>query len=216
MNTLLTSYFPALDQSKIDKLVQLKQLYTFWNNQINVVSRKDIEEFNLHHVLHSLSLLHVISFSPNARVMDLGCGGGFPGVPLAIAFPETQFLLVDSIGKKIKVVNEIAQELKLTNIRTLHGRAEEVKEKFDFVVSRAVAPLESLLKWTNHKYESTSRHEIANGLICLKGGDLHQEIADAHNYLRQQKMQPDIRLHAISDWFNEPFFETKKIVYVKM
>jgi 16S rRNA (guanine527-N7)-methyltransferase len=148
--------------------------------------------------------------------MDLGCGGGFPGIPLAIAFPEVEFLLVDSIGKKIKVVNEISKEIGIQNIRTIHGRAEDVNSKFDFVISRAVAPLESLLKWTYKKYLPGSNHVLQNGLICLKGGDLHEEIALAHAYLKQQKMQPDIRLHAIFDWFNEPFFETKKLVYVKM
>lgn len=215
MNQLLSNYFPKLDESKIEKLCQLKQLYTYWNNQINVVSRKDIDEFNLHHVLHSLAILNIISFSPKSCIMDLGCGGGFPGIPLSIVFPETEFLLVDSIGKKIKVVNEIAHELQLSNVQTKHGRAEEVNARFDFVVSRAVAPLESLLRWTKNKYKTSNNNSLPNGLICLKGGDLHEELANGHNYLKQQKMQPDIRLHAISDWFNEPFFETKKIVYVK-
>jgi 16S rRNA (guanine527-N7)-methyltransferase len=213
---LLQNYFPQLEPSQVERLTQLKSIYTHWNNQINVVSRKDIDDFNIHHVLHSLSMLKYISFEPNSKIMDLGCGGGFPGIPLAIAFPEVEFLLVDSIGKKIKVVNEISKEIGIQNIRTIHGRAEDVNSKFDFVISRAVAPLESLLKWTYKKYLPSSNHVLQNGLICLKGGDLHEEIALAHAYLKQQKMQPDIRLHAIFDWFNEPFFETKKLVYVKM
>jgi 16S rRNA (guanine527-N7)-methyltransferase len=213
---LLQNYFPQLDHAKVEKLAKLKDAYTHWNNQINVVSRKDIEEFDIHHVLHSLSIVKHITFLPGTNIMDLGCGGGFPGVPLAICFPETEFLLVDSIGKKIKVVNEICQEIGISNVKTIHGRAEEVNQRFDFVVSRAVAPLESLLQWTYRKYKPKSNHELPNGLICLKGGDLHEEIANAHSYLKQQKMQPDIRLHSISSWFQEPFFETKKLVYVKL
>jgi len=213
---LITYNFTSIDSAKLEQLAQLEQLYTFWNSQINIVSRKDIEELMLRHVLHSLAITKYIAFNPDAQIMDLGCGGGFPGIPLAIMFPETEFLLVDSIGKKIKVVTEIAKALDLKNVTAWHGRAEDVKQQFDFVVSRAVAPLEKLLYWTYRKYKKTSSHTSRNGLICLKGGDLHQEISDAHNYLKASKINPKIKLIEISEWYKNDFFETKKLIYCEM
>ena len=213
---LLKVYFPDLTLEMKSKLLKLQELYLHWNNQINVISRKDIDELMIRHVLHSLALQKFIALRTGTEIMDLGCGGGFPGIPLAIVFPETQFLLVDSIEKKIKVVAEIAQALNLKNVTTKHARAEEIKHQFDFVVSRAVAPLEQLLFWTYKKYKKLNSNEKINGLICLKGGDLHQEISDAHNYLKASRITPNIQLTNISNYYTEDFFETKKIVYVGM
>jgi 16S rRNA (guanine527-N7)-methyltransferase len=197
---------PYLKTEQIDQLLATKELYEFWNQQINVISRKDMDAFYIHHVLHSLSIVTLLKFQPGSRVLDLGTGGGFPGIPLAIVFPDVNFHLVDSIGKKIKVVNEVAEGLQLQNITTQHARVEEVKGQFDFVVSRAVAPLSELLNWTKGKYSGAQKNALPNGLICLKGGDLKEEIkAVSSSYIVEQ--------YAIAETFPMEFFETKKIVY---
>ncbi len=199
-------YWPDLDESKVEQLLQLQDLYVDWNQKINVVSRKDMDSFMLHHVLHSLAITKYIRFQPGSRVLDLGTGGGFPGIPLSIFFPDVQFHLVDSIGKKIKVVEGVKESLGLLNITSQHARVEEVKGQFDFVVSRAVAPLLELLTWTKGKYSGEQRNALPNGLICLKGGDLNEEIA-------QVKSQYIVEEYKISNDFSDPFFETKKVVY---
>ncbi|MEN9948290.1 MAG: Ribosomal small subunit methyltransferase [Bacteroidota bacterium] len=197
---------PDLDESQLNQLVATKDLYEVWNQQINVISRKDMDSFYMHHVLHSLSLVTLLKFQPGSRILDLGTGGGFPGIPLAIVFPEVHFHLVDSIGKKIKVVNEVSAALGLKNVTTQHARVEEVKGQFDFVVSRAVAPLAELLSWTKGKYSGAQKNALPNGLICLKGGDLREEIkAVSSSHIVEQ--------YSISDTFQLEFFETKKIVY---
>ncbi len=199
-------YWPDLDESKVEQLLQLQDLYVDWNQKINVVSRKDMDSFMLHHVLHSLAITKYIRFQPGSRVLDLGTGGGFPGIPLSIFFPDVQFHLVDSIGKKIKVVEGVKESLGLLNVTSQHARVEEVKGQFDFVVSRAVAPLSELLTWTKGKYSGEQRNALPNGLICLKGGDLNEEIA-------QVKSQYIVEEYKISNDFSDPFFETKKVVY---
>lgn len=197
---------PDLKAEQIDQLLATKELYKTWNQQINVISRKDMDAFYIHHVLHSLSIVTLLKFQPGSRILDLGTGGGFPGIPLAIVFPDVNFHLVDSIGKKIKVVNEVAAGLRLQNITTQHARVEEVKGQFDFVVSRAVAPLSELLNWTKGKYSGAQKNALPNGLICLKGGDLKEEIkAVSSSYIVEQ--------YAIAETFPMEFFETKKIVY---
>lgn len=197
---------PDLKAEQIDQLLATKEIYETWNQQINVISRKDMDAFYIHHVLHSLSIVTLLKFQPGSRILDLGTGGGFPGIPLAIVFPDVNFHLVDSIGKKIKVVNEVAAGLRLQNITTQHARVEEVKGQFDFVVSRAVAPLSELLNWTKGKYSGAQKNALPNGLICLKGGDLKEEIkAVSSSYIVEQ--------YAIAETFPMEFFETKKIVY---
>ena len=176
--------------------------------KINVVSRKDVELLYERHILHSLSIAKMISFKPGAQIMDVGTGGGFPGIPLAILFPKTQFLLVDSIGKKIKVVQEVIDGLGIHNVEAKQTRMEQVHEEFDFVINRAVAPLNTLLHWLRGRFNRNWNHEIKNGLISLKGGDLAEEIREAK--IKKHKIYP------ISDFFEEEFFETKKIVYVPM
>ena len=173
---LLLKYFPNLTQLQISQFSQLQELYKDWNLKINVVSRKDIDELYLRHVLHSLGIAKVVQFKPNTKVLDVGTGGGFPGIPLAILFPETQFHLVDSIGKKIKVVNDVTEGLGLQNIKTTHGRVEEIKGTYDFIVSRAVAQMETFVFWTKGKINKKQQHPIKNGILYLKGGDLSDEL----------------------------------------
>jgi len=203
---LILKYFPHLTAEQQEQFARLQELYTFWNNQINVVSRKDIDLLYERHVLHSLGIAKVMPFLPGESVLDVGTGGGFPGVPLAIMFPETKFYLVDSIGKKIKVVNEVSTALSLKNLRASHLRAEEVKEKFDFVVSRAVTQLKDFYPWVKDKFAKQSNNKLANGILYLKGGDLTQEIADAGLAVQQ---------FYLKDYFDEEFFETKQVIYVK-
>ena len=179
-------------------------MYAEWNERINVISRKDIEALYLRHVLHSLGIAKVQDFLPGSRVLDIGTGGGFPGVPLAIMFPETKFVLVDSIGKKIKVVGEVARELGLENVEAVHGRAEKQKGQFDFIVSRAVTNMSDFVKWTRNKFLKESRHSLPNGILYLKGGDLREEL----------KPFQKARIYPLSDYFEEDFFETKKVVYL--
>lgn len=182
---------------------QLQKLYADWNEKINVISRKDIENLYLRHVLHSLSIAKFVQFENGAKIMDLGTGGGFPGVPLAILFPEARFHLVDSIGKKLKVIEAVKEELQLKNIFTFHSRAEEMEFKYDFVLSRAVAPLGDLLKWTKGKYSPHDQHKVRNGLICLKGGDITEEIS----------IMPKAIKISLSSYFREDFFADKYLVY---
>lgn len=204
---ILLKYFPTLTKEQQEQFAQLKELYTYWNNQINVISRKDIDLLYERHVLHSLGIAKVMGFLPGENVLDVGTGGGFPGVPLAIMFPDTQFHLVDSIGKKIKVVSEVSSAIGLKNLRASHSRAEEVKEKFDFVVSRAVTQLKDFYPWVKDKFNKQSKNKLPNGILYLKGGDLTQEIADAGLAVQQ---------FYLKDYFDEDFFETKQVIYVKI
>jgi 16S rRNA (guanine527-N7)-methyltransferase len=200
-------YFPQLTPTQMDQFAQLKGLYELWNAQINVISRKDMDDFYDRHVLHSLGIAKIMSFAPGSTVLDIGTGGGFPGIPLAILFPEVQFHLVDSIGKKIKVVKEVAAALELKNVKASHARAEEIKEQFDFIVSRAVTAMPNFLPWTKGKFKSTQRNTFSNGILYLKGGDLQEEL----NGVKQP-----FKLFALSEIFTESFFETKAVVYVQM
>jgi len=168
---IILKYFPDLSATQIEQFAKLQELYKDWNLKINVVSRKDIDELYLRHVLHSLGIAKIMQFKPGSKVMDVGTGGGFPGIPLAILFPETQFHLVDSIGKKIKVVNEVATGLALENVKTTHGRVEEVKDTYDFIVSRAVAQMETFQRWVRNKVQKQQNHDLKNGILYLKGGD---------------------------------------------
>lgn len=201
---IILKYFPDLTEVQIKQFSDLQELYKDWNLKINVVSRKDIDELYLRHVLHSLAIAKVIAFKPNTKVMDVGTGGGFPGIPLAILFPETQFHLVDSIGKKIKVVNEVAEGLGLENIKTTHGRVEEVKDTYDFIVSRAVAQMETFQRWVRNKVHKKQNHDLKNGILYLKGGDLSEELAAF----------PKATIYNLPDFFEEEFFETKKLVHL--
>ena len=203
---LLLKYFPNLTQLQISQFSQLQELYKDWNLKINVVSRKDIDELYLRHVLHSLGIAKVVQFKPNTKVLDVGTGGGFPGIPLAILFPETQFHLVDSIGKKIKVVNDVSEGLGLQNIKTTHGRVEEIKGTYDFIVSRAVAQMETFVFWTKGKINKKQEHPIKNGILYLKGGDLSDEL----------KKYTSATIYNLPDYFAEDFFETKKVVHLPM
>ena len=204
---LLTKYFPFLTAQQLQQFNRLPELYQFWNDQINVISRKDIEQLYERHVLHSLGIAKVISFLPGEKVLDVGTGGGFPGLPLAILFPETEFFLVDSIGKKIKVVQEVAKALGLTNIKAAHRRAEQVDGQFDFVVSRAVTRLKEFYPWVKGKFNKQSKNSLPNGILYLKGGDLEQEIAEAGLAVQQ---------YYLKNYFDEEFFETKQVIYVKI
>lgn len=204
---LIERYFPTLTKSQKKQFAALGGLYAEWNEKINVISRKDIEHLYTRHVLHSLGIAKVQPFQAGASVLDVGTGGGFPGIPLAILFPDTQFLLVDSIGKKITVVKNIAQALGLDNVNAQHGRAEKVKGKFDFVVSRAVTRMGPFYQWVRDKIKSESQHPLHNGILYLKGGDLEEEMQEARlNYA----------IYELSDYFDDPFFETKKVVYVPL
>ena len=204
---LITRYFPHLSDQQKEQFAALYDLYTDWNSKINVISRKDITNLYEHHVLHSLGIARFISFKDGSQVMDLGTGGGFPGIPLAILFPEVKFHLVDSIGKKIKVASEIANVIGLKNVTFRHCRAEEEKAKFDFVVSRAVMPLSDLLKIIRKNISSTQMNAIPNGLICLKGGELAKETLPVKN---------KVEIMDLKNEFAEEFFETKKVVYVPL
>jgi len=203
---LILKYFPHITPLQKQQFEQLPALYQHWNSQINVISRQDIDQLYERHVLHSLGIAKVISFLPGESVLDVGTGGGFPGIPLAILFPETHFFLVDSIGKKIKVVNEVANALGLKNLKAEHLRAEQVNEKFDFVVSRAVTRLKEFYPWVKDKFNKQSKNTLPNGILYLKGGDLEQEIAESGLTVRQFHLK---------NYFEEEFFETKQVVYVK-
>lgn len=203
----ILKYFPNLTERQIEQFRMLDELYHDWNSKINVISRKDIDNLYEHHVLHSLGIADYIRFKPDTEIMDLGTGGGFPGIPLAIMFPECKFHLVDSIGKKIKVCTAVAEALGLENVTTRHCRAEEEKRQFDFVVSRAVMPLMDLIKIIRKNIKKEQKNALPNGLICLKGGELDKETMPMKNH---------VTISSLSDVFHEEFFETKKVVYVSL
>jgi len=203
---IIGTYFPDLTENQQKQFSKLEELYTFWNAQINVISRKDIDDLYLRHVLHSLGIAKVQPFKPNSKVLDIGTGGGFPGIPLAILFPETQFYLVDSIGKKIKVVNEVVEALGLKNVKAEHTRAEKVNGEFDFIVSRAVTKMDDFVKWTRKKIAKKKNHDIKNGILYLKGGDLTEELVNFSN----------ATTYNLTDYFKEEFFETKKVVHIPL
>ena len=205
--TLIFQYFPNLTEKQKKQIEQLGPLYKEWNDKINVVSRKDVENIYINHVLHSLGIAKVMSFTPDSEVFDVGTGGGFPGIPLAILFPETSFHLVDSIGKKITVVKEVSAALGLKNVRAEQIRAEEVKGQYDFVVSRAVTRMKEFYGWVNNKTKAESKNSLDNGILYLKGGDLDEEM----NELKQP-----YSIYNLSDSFKEEFFETKRVVYVPL
>lgn len=203
---LIFDHFPDLSESQKRQFEQLSELYQDWNQKINVVSRKDIEELYLRHVLHSLGIAKIQQFKPGSSVLDVGTGGGFPGIPLAILFPETHFTLVDSIGKKIKVVEEVVNGLQLTNVTPVNKRVEEVKGQFDFIVSRAVAAMPTFVRWVKGKIKKESLHERRNGILYLKGGDLSKELKDYRT----------AQVFDLKDYFGDAFFETKKVVYLPL
>jgi 16S rRNA (guanine527-N7)-methyltransferase len=201
---LIYKHFPNLSEKQQEQFESLADLYADWNLKINVVSRKDIEELYLRHVLHSLAIAKFIKFNPGAEVLDVGTGGGFPGIPLAILFPETHFTLVDAIGKKIKVVQEVIDGLGLENVTAKHLRVEEEKNQFDFVVSRAVAAMPTFMRWIKGRIKKNSEHSIKNGVLYLKGGDLEEELKDYKT----------VQIYSLTDYYEDPFFETKKLVYL--
>lgn len=203
---LLFKYFPQLSENQRSQFVKLAELYEDWNQKINVVSRKDIDELYLRHVLHSLGIAKVISFLPGARVLDVGTGGGFPGIPLAILFPQTNFHLVDSIGKKIKVVEEVSEGLGLENVKITNTRVEAVNDQYDFIVSRAVAQMQTFVHWVKGRISKDNNHELKNGILYLKGGNLTDELSIYKN----------ARIFSLKDFFDEKYFETKCVVHLPM
>ncbi len=201
---LIVKYFPDLSEKQIEQFAQLEEVYNLWNAKINVISRKDIDQLYLKHILHSLAIAKFVDFAPGTNIVDIGTGGGFPGIPLSIMFPESEFLLVDSIGKKITVVNEVIQAIGLKNAKGVQARLEELKEMPDFYVTRAVAPFAELVKWINKGINSKKhKNQLKNGLIALKGGDLTDEL----------KNYPNSSVTPISDYFEEEYFDQKFIVY---
>jgi 16S rRNA (guanine527-N7)-methyltransferase len=202
----IKSYFPELTSKQIDQFSKLEDLYIHWNEQINVISRKDTENFYERHVLHSLGIAKVIQFKKGTKIMDVGTGGGFPGIPLAILFPDCDFLLVDSIGKKIKVVNEVAHSLELKNVKGIHERAEKVEGTFDFIISRAVTQMPEFIGWVKNKISKTSNNSLPNGILYLKGGDLKEEMRSVKQWNKEYELK---------NYFEGEFFETKKVIYVK-
>ena len=204
---LINKYISNITEEQRQRFAALDALYRDWNSKINVISRKDIDNLYEHHILHSLGIAQVIKFKPGTRVMDLGTGGGFPGIPLAIMFPDVHFHLVDSIGKKIRVCDEVRTALGLTNVTTEWTRGENLKDKYDFVVSRAVMPLTDLVKLVRKNISPKAQNAMPNGLICLKGGELEHEVLP---------MKTHTLITSLSDYFEEEFFETKKVVYVSL
>lgn len=203
----ITSYFANLNALQIKQFKSLEGLYLNWNAQINVISRKDTDHFYQRHVLHSLAISKIVTFQSGAKILDIGTGGGFPGIPLAILFPEVEFHLVDSIGKKIKVVQEIGKALGLKNIKTSHARAETIQGKYDFIVSRAVTQMPIFINWVKGKTLLRNMHELKNGILYLKGGNLDEELSTLDFPYKE---------YSISNYFKEDFFETKKVVYVQL
>lgn len=204
---IILKYFPDITQKQKEQFTQLYDLYSDWNEKINVISRKDIQNLYTHHILHSLGIAKIVTFRPKTKVLDVGTGGGFPGIPLAILFPESDFLLIDSIGKKTKVAEGVANAIGLTNVRVQHARAQDIKEKFDFVVSRAVMNLNELVPIVKKNISKEKKNALPNGLICLKGGDLSEEMSAFKKIAEADEL---------SQFFEEEFFETKKVVYVLM
>ena len=205
MTNIIQKYFPHLTELQVEQFTQLEALYNDWNAKINVISRKDIQNLYEHHVLHSLGIAKVAGFKDGTTIMDLGTGGGFPGIPLAILFPNVQFHLVDSIGKKVKVAQEVAQAIGLKNVKFSHTRAEEIKEQYDFVVTRAVMPMVDLVKVARKNIKREQHNAVPNGIIALKGGELNGEIASMRNIST---------VWELSDFFDEEYFKTKKVVHV--
>ena len=203
---LILKYFPNLTENQIKQFEQLEELYKDWNLKINVVSRKDIDELYLRHVLHSLGIAKVLEFKDGSKILDVGTGGGFPGIPLAIMFPECQFLLVDSIAKKLKVVNEVVDGLGLTNVKTTHSRVEEINGTFDFIVSRAVAIMPTFVHWVKGKISKKQNHDLKNGILYLKGGYLTEEL----------QTYKTATIYNLCDYFVEAFYETKKVVHLPL
>ncbi|MDF5690101.1 16S rRNA (guanine(527)-N(7))-methyltransferase RsmG [Aquirufa aurantiipilula] len=204
---IIKNYFPELTSKQLEQFEMLYPLYQEWNEKINVISRKDIDNLMLHHVLHSLGIAKIINFRPGTEILDVGTGGGFPGIPLAILFPQCTFTLVDSIGKKIKVVEGVAASLGLENVTALHTRAEDLDQDFEFVISRAVTRITPFFYWVKNKISPNHFHTQRNGILCLKGGDLTEELAE---FGKKHK------IFELGEIFNEEFFETKKVVYVPM
>jgi 16S rRNA (guanine527-N7)-methyltransferase len=200
---IIHKYFPDLSEKQIKQFTALQELYEHWNSQINVISRRTISELYLHHVLHSLAIAKVIAFEKGTKILDIGTGGGFPGIPLAMLFPKADLLLVDSIGKKIKVVDEVISDIGLSNVRTMHEKSEKINEKFDFVVSRAVTNMTDFKKWVKGKFNKKHSNKLKNGILYLKGGDLSEELRGISH-----------TKYDISDFFTEDFFETKKVIYI--
>jgi 16S rRNA (guanine527-N7)-methyltransferase len=202
---VLHKYFPDLSRTAADQFSRLRDLYSFWNERINLISRRDFHNLYLHHVLHSLAIAKVFSFKAGAKILDAGTGGGFPGVPLAIFFPEVEFCLADSIEKKIRAVQSITSGLGLSNTTVLRSRIEDLNEKYDFIVCRAVTSLQTMIPWFSMRFNEVSRHSFCNGLVCLKGGDITDEV---------KKYGERITVFPIGNFFDEPYFETKKIIYL--
>lgn len=205
--SIIFNYFPNLTQKQRDQFSLIGSLYTEWNEKINVISRKDIDNLYTNHILHSLGIAKLISFNPGAEILDVGTGGGFPGVPLAILFPETRFHLVDSIGKKITVVKEVSTALGLENVKAEQIRAEQIKGKYDFIISRAVTRMKEFYGWVNTKSKPTSTHTLDNGILYLKGGDLDEEM---------NELKRPYSVTNLQDFFTEEFFETKRVVYLPL
>ncbi|MBO6531556.1 MAG: 16S rRNA (guanine(527)-N(7))-methyltransferase RsmG [Muricauda sp.] len=201
---LVFKYFTTLNNEQQEQFAKLEALYKDWNQKINVVSRKDIDELYLRHVLHSLGIAQIQTFNEGSHILDVGTGGGFPGIPLAILFPNVKFTLVDAIGKKIKVVDEVIEGLGLQNVKTYHSRVEEIPGQFDFIVSRAVAAMPTFVHWTKGKIKKDSSHQRKNGILYLKGGDLTEEL----------KGYETVQVFDLNEYFEEEFFETKKVVYL--
>jgi len=202
---LISTYFPGLSETQLAQFASLEELYADWNSKINVISRKDMEQFYVHHVLHSLGIAKVMEFQPGTKVLDIGTGGGFPGIPLAILFPDTHFHLVDSIGKKITVVKDVVKQLQLTNVEAQQARAEELIRKYDFVISRAVTRMANFYPWVKNKIRKEDFNEFQNGILYLKGGDVDEEM---------DELDKSYVVYHLEDYFKEEFFETKKVVYL--
>ncbi len=201
----IKNYFPQLDNAQLETFITMHELYREWNEHINVISRKDMDYFMQRHVLHALSIMKIVSFRPGTEVMDAGTGGGFPGMPLAVCFPEVRFTLVDSVGKKIKVIKDVIAQLGLSNVTAVRCRVEDISGRYDFITSRAVKPLPVFYPWVKDKLKKRSQHEIPNGILYLKGGDLRDEL---------EALPCKYHVYPIADFIPEPFFETKKIVHL--